>query len=68
MKSCWAACLGDCLGKTSREHLISRNLFDGETVKVCGFSWFKDEEKERVKNIIEETDEMLKDKSGEQNA
>ena len=46
MKICWAESLGNCSGKASREHIVSRNLFEGETVEVCGFSWCKNEEKE----------------------
>jgi len=46
MKSCWAACLCNCSGKTSREHIVSRNLFESETIEVSGFSWCKNEEKE----------------------
>ena len=46
MKSCWAACLDGCSGKISREHIVSRSLFEGEAVKVFGFPWCKDEEKE----------------------
>jgi hypothetical protein len=46
MKTCWSECLGDCSDKISREHIVSRSLFDGESVMVHGFSWCKDEEKE----------------------
>lgn len=46
MKLCWAACLGGCSGKISREHIVSRSLFEGESIMVSGFSWCKDEEKE----------------------
>jgi hypothetical protein len=46
MKYCWAECLGDCSGKISKEHIVSRGLFDGDALRVFGFSWCKDEEKE----------------------
>ena len=42
MDSCWAACLGDCNDKLSREHLVSSSLFVGDTVLVQGFPWCKD--------------------------
>lgn len=42
MGECWAASLGDCSGKTSREHLISAGLFSGEEVTVQGVSWCKE--------------------------
>ena len=37
--SCWAAPLGDCSQKISREHMVSRCLFDGDQVMVQGFKW-----------------------------
>lgn len=33
--ACWASCLGDCEGRSSREHLFSSNLF-GSSVTVTG--------------------------------
>lgn len=41
---CWANCLGDCDGGMSREHLISKCLFDKE-IRVKGLPWCKDMEK-----------------------
>lgn len=41
---CWASCLGDCDGGMSREHLVSRCLFEKE-VRVKGLPWCKDMEK-----------------------
>src|SRR4051794_31716079 len=38
---CWAACLGNCADKPSREHIVSRGLFIGDTVRVEGFHWCK---------------------------
>ncbi len=46
MGACWAACLGDCSQKLSREHLVSGALFITDTVRVQGFSWCKDSAKE----------------------
>lgn len=39
MSTCWAACLGDCSEKISREHIVSKALFLGEQVSVQGFAW-----------------------------
>src|SRR5271170_7423618 len=38
MKTCWAACLGDC-DAISHEHLVSKNLFLEDEVGVEGFPW-----------------------------
>ena len=38
---CWAASLGDCEGKLSREHTISECLFASGKVTVSGFPWCK---------------------------
>jgi hypothetical protein len=38
MKSCWAACLGDCSEKYSREHIISSCILP-EKLTIKGFSW-----------------------------
>ncbi|MGC1220935.1 MAG: hypothetical protein WA872_04030, partial [Candidatus Sulfotelmatobacter sp.] len=40
---CWAACLGDCSDKMSREHLVSASLFLEGNLKVQGFDWCKGE-------------------------
>jgi hypothetical protein len=39
MSKCWAACLGGCSDKISREHLISENLFLDDDMTVEGFPW-----------------------------
>jgi hypothetical protein len=40
MVKCWAACLGNCSDKMSREHLVSASLFTGSNmVRVQGFPW-----------------------------
>jgi hypothetical protein len=44
--NCWAACLGDCAGKISREHTVSKSLYISDTVTVEGFPWCKDKPKE----------------------
>jgi hypothetical protein len=41
---CWANCLGDCDEGMSREHLLSKCLFERE-IRVKGFPWCKDTEK-----------------------
>jgi hypothetical protein len=38
-RKCWAAHVGGCSEKISREHLISRSLFPNPTVLVEGFDW-----------------------------
>jgi hypothetical protein len=38
-KGCWAACLGDCCPKISREHTISQGLFNTDEIMVQGFPW-----------------------------
>jgi hypothetical protein len=45
MIECWAACLGGCSDKISREHLISRGVFLTDEVVVQGFSWCRHERK-----------------------
>lgn len=71
---CWAASLGDCGGKLSREHTISECLFPSGKVTVRGFKWCRNESKtigvgrlvgkilcERHNNRLSELDsEMLK--------
>lgn len=42
MDSCWAASLGDCCDKLSREHLVSQSVFKDEAVIVQGLPWCKD--------------------------
>lgn len=43
---CWAETLGDCSAKLSREHIVSRSLFIGDTVRVEGLSWCRTGPKE----------------------
>ncbi|SHN40551.1 hypothetical protein SAMN05192549_11112 [Duganella sacchari] len=42
---CWAASRGDCTGKISREHVVSKCLFITPKVQVQGYSWCKHEPK-----------------------
>jgi hypothetical protein len=41
-RRCWAADVGGCSEKISREHLISRSLLPGHTILVEGFDWCKE--------------------------
>lgn len=41
--TCWARGLDACAGKMSREHYVTKALFQGTSIKVQGFSWCKDE-------------------------
>jgi len=43
MQSCWAAPLGDCSDKISREHIITNGVFIDDGVRVKGLSWCLDE-------------------------
>lgn len=45
MASCWATTIGECGGKTSREHVVSKSLFVSPEVTVQGLHWCKDEPK-----------------------
>jgi hypothetical protein len=40
---CWAAPLGNCEGKTSREHYVSESFFSGPAVRIQGLHWCKGE-------------------------
>jgi len=42
---CWAASLGDCDEKISREHIVSQALFTEDAVTVQGFPWCLDQPK-----------------------
>jgi len=44
-KGCWAAALGDCSKKMSREHTVSRSLFVSDEIMVQGFPWCSTEPK-----------------------
>ena len=46
MRRCWARCLGDCSDKLTREHIVTRSVFLGDTVKVEGFPWCEGKVKE----------------------
>src|SRR5271169_3677011 len=39
MNTCWAACLGNCSDKISREHVITKSLFLDNEVTVNGLPW-----------------------------
>jgi hypothetical protein len=41
-RACWAACLGDCSEKMSREHPISRSMFEGDEILVQGYPWCRE--------------------------
>lgn len=43
-KICWASQRGNCGRGISREHLISKGIFDQDFVYVQGFEWCKDQE------------------------
>ena len=45
MSDCWADCLGDCSDKVSREHIVSKGLFDTQGIYVQGFQWCMNEPK-----------------------
>lgn len=45
MASCWATAIGECGGKISREHMVSKSLFVSPEVTVQGLHWCKDEPK-----------------------
>lgn len=40
---CWAAALGGCSSKLSREHIVSGGLWSAPVINVVGFPWCKDE-------------------------
>src|SRR5207245_4901734 len=43
--NCWANQLGGCSQKITREHVVSRGLFDSEQIMVQGFKWCLNEPK-----------------------
>ncbi len=43
MRTCWAACLGDCSDKISGEHIITDGVFLDDAVKVKGLPWCLDD-------------------------
>src|SRR5262249_13379561 len=46
LMKCWAAGLGDCGTKQSREHYMSAGLWKGRTVRLRGFPWIDGDEQE----------------------
>lgn len=45
MRDCWARNFSPCKGKISREHYLSRSIFEQDFVYVSGLNWCKSEEK-----------------------
>ena len=45
MNVCWAACLGNCSDKMSREHIVTRAISLDNEVTVRGMPWCADEPK-----------------------
>ncbi len=45
MMKCWANKYSPCNGKLSREHYISKSIFEQQFIYVKGLSWCKNEEK-----------------------
>lgn len=41
-RKCWAASLGECSSKLSREHIVSAAFFDGNKITLSGFDWTRD--------------------------
>ena len=37
MRKCWAACLGDCSGKITKEHIVTKSVFIDDEIKIKGF-------------------------------
>jgi hypothetical protein len=46
MNRCWAASLGNCSDKISREHIITEGLFLDEKIRVKGLPWCRDKFRE----------------------
>lgn len=52
VEGCWAASLGNCSGRISREHLVSECLFADQSVFVQGLDWCLDAAKEvRIESL-----------------
>jgi hypothetical protein len=52
VEGCWAASLGNCGGRISREHLVSECLFADQSVFVQGLDWCLDAPKEvRIESL-----------------
>ena len=45
MKRCWAASLGGCSGTISREHIVTKGIWEGNEIAVQGLPWCPDEYK-----------------------
>jgi hypothetical protein len=43
MSECWAACLGDCSDKITKEHIFSKGIFPSDELFVQGFQWCPNE-------------------------
>jgi len=52
MKSCWAAQLGNCSGRITGKHIVSRGLIDSDSVEVFGFPWLNGEKKVLPKDSL----------------
>lgn len=48
---CWANCLGDCSDEASREHLVSKSLFQDDVVRVSGLSWCREPKDIGITNL-----------------
>src|SRR5665213_2855249 len=42
---CWAACLGNCSNKMSREHIVTKAMYLDNEITVSGMPWCADEPK-----------------------
>lgn len=57
MAKCWAAALGNCSDRQSKEHYFTQGLFTNEVITVGGFEWLKG--KERSLNLSSLTANIL---------
>lgn len=39
MSECWAECLGDCKGKITGEHIVTKKIWHGDEIGVFGLPW-----------------------------
>lgn len=51
MKNCWAACLGECSDKISREHIITKAICLDNEMTVSGMPWCLEPKKVSVENL-----------------
>jgi hypothetical protein len=42
MKTCWANVLGECKGRISGEHIVTKNLWSGDSLSVKGLPWCRE--------------------------